>query len=122
MKKLAGITFILMCASLGSCGDDTPHDPGASWVRVYVHWGAMGVAGKRIEVLELATESLTDSTGIATFQVPAGQYTVRAHGINTPGPPPLFVERSVGTTRGKTAIVDIVDCLPCVALEQGDWN
>ncbi len=99
-----------------SCGAHSPQQPATeSHLQVYVHWEAMGLAGKQIQVLELQTEKLTDSTGVAVFNIPAGQYTVRAYGINTGGPPPPYVERGVATTGGQTTTVDIVDCLPCVA-------
>ena len=115
MKRLAALAFVLTCFLVSSCGDDSPEGPpNVSWLRVYVHWEAQGLAGKRIEVPELGRESLTDSTGIATFEVPVGRYTVRAYEINTPGPPPAYVERSVTTSRGEVTNVDIVDCLPCV--------
>jgi hypothetical protein len=86
---------------------------------VHVHWQDTGLAEKRLEVLELGMVRLTDKSGIAEFPVPAGTYTLRAHEINMPGPPPAYVDFTVMTTRGETTRVEVLDCLPCVAPNQG---
>ena len=120
MKHLATIALALVCVVGASCGGGSPQEPVIqARLQVYVHWGDVGLAEKRVEVLELGVGKLTDGTGIAEFLVPAGTYTLRAHEINRPGPPPAYVDLTVTTTRGETTRVDVVDCLPCVAPSEG---
>ena len=119
MKRRVALLFAVISCLVG-CGRGSPQEPRIdSHLQVYVHWEEMGLAEKRIQIPELGFEKLSDAKGLAVFDMPAGQYTVRAYGINDAGPPPLYVERSVTTTRGDTTTVDIVDCLPCVAARQG---
>lgn len=114
MKQLAAIALALACGLGVSCGGRSPLGPVAeSRLQVYVHWGDTGLAEKRLEVLELGFVRLTDQSGIAEFLVPAGTYTLRAHEINRPGPPPPYVDITVVTTRGNTTRVEVVDCLFC---------
>ena len=79
---------------------------------VYVHWGDLALADRRIEILELALERFTDGAGIAEFALPPGTYTLRAY-VNGPGPS-IPRDVTVTTTRWRTTRVEIVDCLPCV--------
>ena len=120
MKRIVAIA-VGLAALLGvSCGGRSPNAPvPESRIEVYVHWQDMGLADKRLQLLELGIEKLTDGSGIAEFVVSAGTYTVRAYGINELGPPPLYLDLAVTTTRGKTTRVDVVDCLPCVAPSDG---
>ena len=119
-KQIAAITLALVYGLGVSCGRGSPQEPlGESRLQVYVHWGDTGLAEKRVKVLELGVVRLTDKSGIAEFLVPAGTYTLRAYGINVPGPPPTYVDITVKTTRGETTRVEVVDCLPCVAANQG---
>lgn len=120
MKHVPGIALALACSLGVSCGGGSPQEPEiASRLQVYVHWGDTGLAEKRLEVLELGLMRLTDKSGVAEFLVPAGTYTLRAHEINRPGPPPAHIDIAVTTTRGNTTRVDVVDCLPCVAAGEG---
>jgi hypothetical protein len=57
---------------------------------------------------------LTGTNGVALFSVPAGRYIVRAYGINRGGPVLLSTDFDVEAKPGEPAIVDIVDCLPCL--------
>ena len=82
-------------------------------ITVYVHWGAQGLAGKRVEVLQLGRVKTTNEHGIAFFRVPAGAYTVRVYAINHGGPELLYVDTKVTVTAYQRTTVDIVDCLPC---------
>src|SRR5262245_6889985 len=109
-----------MCTVLVSCGRETPQTPAQqSRLQVYVHWGDMGIADRRVEVRELAVNKMTDAAGIAEFLIPPGTYTVRLFGINEAGPPPLYIDRTVTTTTGETTRVDVVDCLPCISPREG---
>jgi hypothetical protein len=80
---------------------------------VYVHWGDIAVADRRLEILELGLERFTDAAGIAEFLLPPGSHTLRAY-VNGPGPS-IPQDVTVTTVRGKTTRIVIVDCLPCVA-------
>ena len=54
MKRLATIVLALMCAVGASCGGGSPQEPVVeARLQVYVHWGDVGLAEKRLEVLEL---------------------------------------------------------------------
>ena len=119
--KRTGAIAVGLAALLGvSCGGRSPSEPRPdSRIQVYVHWEDMGRPDKRLQVLELGIERLTDESGIAEFLVPAGAYTLRAYGINELGPPPLYLDFAVTTTPGKTTRVDVVDCVPCVAPSEG---
>ena len=116
MKQIASIALALACGLAVSCGGRSPQAPAAdSRLQVYVYWDDTGLADKRLEVLELGVVRLTDKSGIAEFQMPAGTYTLRAHEINRPGPPPAYVDMTVTTNRGEVTRVEVFDCLPCVA-------
>lgn len=114
MRRIAAITLTTLCILGVSCGRELPQGLGfESHLAVYVHWGNTGLAQKRLEVVELGVVKLTDESGIADFTLAPGTYTLRAYGINVPGPPPAFVDFSVRTTRGDTTQVEVIDCLPC---------
>ena len=69
---------------------------------------------KRVEVLELHLTGKTDAAGYAKFDLPAGEYTLRAYDINRGGPPMLYLDTSVTITAGKELRIEVLDCLPCV--------
>ena len=120
MKQIASVVLALACCLAVSCRERSPQEPTAdSRLQVYVHWDETGLAEKRVEVLELSLVRLTDRSGIAEFQLPAGTYTLRAHEINRPGPPPAHVDMKVTTARGELTRVEVVDCIPCVAPGKG---
>jgi hypothetical protein len=85
-----------------------------SRIVAYVHWQDQPIAGKKIVLVETQDTTYTDSTGLATFVVPAGNYTVRAFEINRGGPVRLSIDFDVATVPGETTTVDIIDCLPCL--------
>ena len=78
-----------------------------------VHWQNQGVSGITIVLVQMKDTVLTGPSGLAVFTVPAGNYTVRAFGINRGGPVELSVDFQVVTSEGQVAIVDIWDCLLC---------
>ncbi|HEY3215681.1 MAG TPA: hypothetical protein VGK93_04250 [Candidatus Eisenbacteria bacterium] len=81
---------------------------------VYVSENGGGPApGKKIEVIETSQTRLTDQDGLAVFMVPAGDHVVRAYGINTPGPPPPFVQQDVVVQTNRTSRVEFNDCTLC---------
>lgn len=121
MKHVAAIAIALAGLAGSSCGGGSPEAPAdESRLQVYVHWEDTGSPEKRLEVLELGVEELTDSSGIAEFLVPAGTYTLRAYGIGTAGIPPAYVDFAVKTIPGETTRVDVVDCVICVGPNAGD--
>lgn len=113
--------FIMAMMACEESGPYSPPGPATSrlsvletgFISVYVHWGEEGLAGKRVEVLELNYEKVTDWEGIANFRVPAGEYTVRVHEINHGGPTLLYVDTKVAVIARERTTVDVVDCLPC---------
>jgi hypothetical protein len=114
MRQIAALALATLCILGISCGRETPLVPELdSRLVVYVQWDNAGLAEKRLEVVELGVAKLTDVSGIAEFTLPAGTYTLRAYGINVPGPPPAFVDTTVKTTRGETTRVEVIDCLTC---------
>ena len=89
-----------------------PIESGRLVVRVF--WDDQGVPDKRVEVLELHLTGKTDEAGYATFDLPAGEYTLRAYDINRGGPPMLYIDTSVSIPAGKEVRIEVLDCLPCV--------
>ncbi len=89
-----------------------PVEPGK--LVVFVFWDGQGVPDKRVEVLELRLTGKTDEAGFATFDLPPGEYTLRAYDINRGGPASLYIDTIVTIEVGKEARVEILDCLPCV--------
>ena len=116
MKQVLMALAIVAAGALGvSCGGDTPESPAAdATLEVLVHWDDAGIAGKRVEVLELGVEKITDANGMARFALPAGGYTLRAYEINAGGPGLLYVDEPFTVKAGETTHVEVEDCLPCV--------
>jgi len=116
----------LICAALlsTSCHDATAvvqlSEPSATFAPpksgslvVHVYWDNQGVPNKRVEVLELHLTAKTDDAGYARFDLPSGEYTVRAYDINRGGPS-RDIDTRVTITAGKGSRIEIFDCLPCV--------
>ena len=118
---LCVLCLILATTACDDSGTQSPVGPASprvslfdtGFISVYVHWDE-GIAGKRVEVLELDREKITDDNGIANFRVPAGGYTVRVYEINRGGPGLLYVDTKVTVVAHERTTVDVVDCLPCV--------
>lgn len=109
-------TIVLSILSIFLCHNCTevssPH-PNASIV-VYVHWGEMGVAKKKVELRETGETKETNEMGLAEFAVAPGKYTIRVYNINRGGPSYLYYDFAVEVNAGENKILDVVDCLPCV--------
>jgi len=110
MKNVCILSIIFLFAS---CDPPTPPLFANSRISAYVHWEDQPQAGKKIQLLETNEIKYTDSTGIAQFVVVAGNYTVRAFGINWPGPGFQYVDFDVVVKPTENVTVDIVDCLYC---------
>jgi hypothetical protein len=115
MKRIATFALALMCLA-AACGRESPQGPrNESRLQVYVHWQDHGLADKRLEIVELALEKVTNASGNAEFVLLPGTYTLRAYGINRGGMPPAYVDNTVQMMMGETTRVEVVDCVPCVA-------
>lgn len=117
--RLRGLRTLVACSlvacsvlALLSCG----HSPTAPTGRLVVYVsenGTLPAPGKRIEVVGTSQALLTDENGLAVFTVPVGNQRVRAYEINTPGPPPPFVEQSVEVQSTRPSRVEFYDCTLC---------
>jgi hypothetical protein len=125
MRSLTWLTVIGGLAVSLSCGQSNPTDPvdqnlsrlanfATGRIVVSVHWQEEGLSGKRVDILELDRTRYTRQDGTATFHVPTGTFTVRVYEINRGGPALPWVDTNVTVTAGEEALVDVVDCLPCV--------
>src|SRR5262249_35406029 len=115
-------TMLLALALLGatslSCGGrSSPTAPASppydSRLTVFVSWDGQGLADRLLEILELGLSQRTDANGAAVFELPAGNFTLRAH-VNGPGPS-IPRDIPVTTQPGQTVHVDVVDCIPCMS-------
>ena len=113
MKRWSVLLFVLM---LAACNDFPSSGPPSvsSLIIVNVHWQSQGVAGIPVVLVQTGDSVCTRANGLAVFSVPAGHYVVRAYGINRGGPVFLTTDYNVEAKPGNVAIVDIIDCLPCV--------
>ena len=109
-------SLILTAVLLTGCIDAFPPGPrdASSLIVVNIHWQDRGVAGIPVVLVQTRDSVVTGTNGLAIFSVPAGHYVVRAYGINRGGPVSISNDYDVEVKRGVTAIVDIVDCLPCL--------
>ena len=100
-----------------SCGHSVtgPGVPAGRLVVFVSQSGSIPESGKTIEIVGTSQTQVTDASGLAEFTIAAGSYVVRAYGINTPGPPPAFVEQGVVVTSGQTSRLEFFDCTECVA-------
>ena len=107
--------FLLIGLLLAAC-EEISYTPqqSASLIVAHVHWETQNLAGIPIELVQTGDTVRTDASGLAIFSVPPGHYVVRAFGINRGGPVLRYVDFDVDVRKDDTAIVDIVDCLPCV--------
>ena len=111
--KPAGL--LLSAILLPGCIDIPSEPPDApSQIIVNVHWQDQGVAGIPVVLVQTRDSVLTGTNGVSLFSAPAGRYIVRAYGINRGGPVLLRTDFDVESKPGEVAVVDIVDCLPCL--------
>ncbi len=112
--KPAGL--LLFAVLLTGCNDIPPFEPPStsSLIVVNVHWQGQGVAGIPVVLVQTRDSVLTGTSGVVVYSVPGGHYVVRVYGINRGGPVLLTSDYEVDAKPGDVAIVDIVDCLPCL--------
>jgi hypothetical protein len=114
MRKLVIVAFVMLCAASVSCVDRAPIAPlVGSRLEVHVSWRGQSLPDRRLEIVELELVQVTNATGIALFNLPAGTHTLRAF-VNGPGPA-IPQDISVTTRAGETVRVEVADCLPCVS-------
>lgn len=112
MKAFAFLGLVLLASIAAGCDSTLTQPPaGDSWIQVYVHWNDEGLAGREIQIVERGLVAYSDSSGHATFELPAGTYTVRAY-VTGPGPAG-FHDYPVTTEAGTTTPVDVFDCILC---------
>ncbi len=110
--------FVLLaaCLLLVACSDNsaTPVQPAPTGsLVVQIYYDSQGIPDKRVELVEPRLERTTDASGVVTFVVPAGNYTLRAYEINRGGPVLQHIDMEVTITAGGKAQVRVFDCLPC---------
>ena len=114
MRKMGLLALALLCGTSLSCGGRSLTKPNVNGrLEVHVYWNGQSLADRRLEIVELGLERWTDATGVATFLLPAGSYTLRAF-VNAGGPAG-FRDVAVTTRPGETERVEVQDCLPCVS-------
>ena len=96
-----------------SCHSTAPVATGH--LEVYVFNGQGAEAGKWIEVRGTLLSKLTDTNGMAVFEVAAGEQVVRAHEINRGGPCCPYVDQNANIQAGETTRIEFFDCTECVA-------
>jgi hypothetical protein len=115
MRHLNMALMILAVLLTASCQDATAPvgqlESGKLIVRVV--WDGQGVPDKRVEVLELDLTGTTDAAGYATFELPQGDYTLRAYDINRGGPA-QHIDTTVTIEARHAVRIEIQDCVPCV--------
>jgi len=67
-----------------------------------------------IDLLQTNETKLTDSTGIAAFEVNPGAYTVRVHNLQAGGPVLRTVDSTISVEAGQIDTLRFFDCLQCV--------
>jgi hypothetical protein len=109
------LALALFCAMGVACGGrSSPTAPASnSQLDVRVSWDGQGVSDRLLEIVERGLSLRTDSAGMATFNLPAGNYTLRAY-VTSPGPSAAR-DYQVTTRAGETAHLEVVDCLPCMS-------
>jgi hypothetical protein len=112
------LTIFLFALTIVGCSDKgvEPTTPilFPTLIIAKVHWQDQGIPDIPVVLVETGDTVRTDSSGLAVFPVSPGKYVIRAFGINRGGPIFQHIDFDVEVRKGETAIVDIVNCLPCV--------
>jgi hypothetical protein len=114
---VVGLIASACCAlALLSCG----HSPSAPAGQLVVHVTqdyAGPAPGKKIELVGplrgRVMDRVTDEAGLARFDIPAGNYTVRVYALGEPGPGREFVQRKVQVQPASELRVEFNDCTMC---------
>lgn len=71
------------------------------------------VGGITVDLLQTNQSKMTDSTGVAAFQVNPGTYTVRVHDLQGGGPSLHTIDSTVQIQAGQVDTLKFFDCLLC---------
>jgi hypothetical protein len=112
MKVSAALLLVFLLVSCEYIGFEPPQD--RSLIIANVHWQSQGVPDIPVLLVQTGDTVRTGSNGLAIFSVSAGHYVIRAFEINRGGPVFQYIDFDVEARAGEIAVVDIVDCLPCV--------
>lgn len=112
MKTYGMLLFGLL---LAAC-EEIPYEPvqPLGQIVAHVHWQNQNIPDIPVVLVQTGDTLQTNSNGLAIFSVSAGHYVIRAFGINRGGPVLRFIDFDVDVRSGDTAMVDIIDCLPCL--------
>jgi hypothetical protein len=109
------IFVFLILASLVLGCSSTPTSPKPGVIAVSVNAGTnYPVKDITVDLLQTSQTKLTDSTGIAAFEVDPGTYTVRVHGLQGPGPLLRNIDSTVSINAGQADTLRFFDCLMCL--------
>ena len=99
--------------SMSRCGDAGLDVKPMAKITVYVHWGSTPIPKMKVELIQTGEDKFTDGSGLASFEVPAGDYVVRVFGLNRGGPTFPYVDYPVSVKSSDEQTLDVVDCIPC---------
>lgn len=112
MKAYATLLFAFLLVSCEYIGFEPPKT--STLIIAKVHWQDQGIPDIPVVLVQTGDSVRTASNGLAIFSVSPGHYVIRAYGINRGGPVLRYIDFDVEARSGEIAVVDIVDCLPCV--------
>lgn len=105
---------IVIAAGILACSN-SPTFPKTGVIAVYVNAGAnYPVKGITVDLLQTSQSKMTDSTGVAAFEVNPGTYTVRVNGLQLGGPALRYVDSTLTIRAGQADTLKFFDCLMCV--------
>jgi len=71
------------------------------------------INGIRVDVLQTNQTKMTDSTGVAAFEVNPGTYTLRVYNLQLGGPVIRSIDSIVTVMAGQADTVKYLECLAC---------
>ena len=111
MRILPIVVCVLL---LVECGK-SPTTPKLGVIAVSVSAGPnYPVKRITVDLLQTNDTKMTDSTGVAAFEVNPGTYTVRVKGLQGPGPALRYIDSTVQIQAGQVDTLKYFDCLMCV--------
>ncbi len=111
MIVVSGIPLVFLW-----CGcSNAPTSPQPGIIAVSVYAGSNEpVKGIIVDLVQTNQSKMTDSTGIAAFEVNPGTYTVRVNGIQSGGPVLHSIDSTISVSAGQADTLRFFDCLVCV--------
>ncbi len=115
MKILPIVIAAVLLASIFSGCSNAPTSPKLATIAVYVNAGAdFPVKGISVDILQTNQTKVTDSAGIAAFEVNPGTYTVRVRGVQGGGPVLHDIDSTLSVGAGQADTLRVFDCLMCL--------